>query len=411
MVVAESAVAAQVARWRADTPGCANRVHLNNAGAGLMPEAVIDAMVTHLRLEAQVGGYEASDMRAEAVGATYDAVAQLVGGAARNIAIVGSATAGFIQTLSSFDFAPGDAIVTTRSDYTSYQIQYLSLARRLGVRILHAEDTAQGGVDPDSVRDLLRRERDRVKLVTVSWIPTHSGLVQDVESVGAVCSEFDVPYSIDACQAVGQLPIDVDRLRCDYLSVTARKFLRGPRGIGFLYASNRALERGDHPLFVDMRGARWVKPGQYEIADTATRYENWEFSYALLLGLGAAARYASSVGMDTARARAFALGARLRDQLREIPGVRVLDRGRELCAIVTAEIDDRHAADVVQLLRTRGINTSATLQWFGLLDLADRGVTSAVRFSPHYYNTDEELALAAEAIRELLGGAERRIAT
>jgi selenocysteine lyase/cysteine desulfurase len=324
---------------------------------------------------------------------------------------VGSATAGFIQTLSSFSFAPGDVIVTTRADYTSYQIQYLSLSRRLGVRIVHAEDAAPGGVDPASVRDILRRDRDRVKLVAVSWIPTHSGLVQDVESVGAVCSEFDVPYSIDACQAVGQLPIDVGTLGCDYLSVTARKFLRGPRGIGFMYASDRALARGDHPLFVDMRGATWTKPDQYEIADSARRYENWELSYALVLGLGAAAGYALSVGLDTAWSRAFALGARLRGLLQAIPGVQVLDRGPELCAIVTAQVDGWHASDVVQQLRARGINTSATLQWFGLLELAERGVESAVRISPHYYNTDDELDLVVEAIRDLVGGAERQVAT
>ena len=402
--VARSVPTAQVEEWRADTPGCAHRTHLNNAGAGLMPRPVTDAMVAHLRLEAEIGGYEAADARAGAVGATYDALAQLVGAAPRNIAIVGSATAGFIQTVSSFDFVPGDAIVTTRSDYTSYQIQYLALAQRLGVRVLHAEDAAQGGVDPDSVRDLLRREGDLVKLVAVSWIPTHSGLVQDVESVGAVCSEFGVPYSIDACQAVGQVPIDVAALRCDYLSVTARKFLRGPRGIGFLYASDRALARGDHPLFIDMRGATWVAPDRYEIADTARRYENWEFSYALVLGLGAAAQYALSVGVEVAQARAFALGARLRDLLEAVPGVQVLDRGRELCAIVTARIGERNASDVVQQLRARGINTAATLQWYGLLDLGERGVTSAVRISPHYYNTDSELELVVEALGEIVGG-------
>jgi len=404
MHVARAVTTAQVEEWRTDTPGCTHRTHLNNAGAGLMPRPVTDAMVAHLNLEAEIGGYEAADARAKAVGETYDVLGQLVGGAARNIAIVGSATAGFIQTLSSFDFAPGDAIVTTRSDYTSYQIQYLALAKRLGVRILHAEDAAGGGVDPDSVRDLLRREGERAKLVAVSWIPTHSGLVQDVESVGAVCAEFGVPYSIDACQAVGQVPIDVARLRCDYLSVTARKFLRGPRGIGFLFASDRALARGDHPLFIDMRGATWVAPDRYEIAPTARRYEDWEFSYALVLGLGASARYAMSVGVDVAQARAFALGARLRELLRAVPGVQVLDRGPMLCAIVTAQIDGQDASDVVQRLRMRGINTAATLQWYGLLDLGERGVTSAVRISPHYYNTDDELALVVDAIREIVRG-------
>ncbi len=367
-----------------------------------MPRTVTDAITAHLHLEAEIGGYEAADARKEAVDGTYGSLAQLVGGAPRNIAIVSNATTGFIQTVSSFDFAPGDAIVTTRSDYTSYQIQYLALAKRLGVRILHAEDAAQGGVDPDSVRDILKRERNRVKLVAVSWIPTHSGLVQDVEDVGAVCTEFGIPYSIDACQAVGQLAIDVKRLRCDYLSVTARKFLRGPRGIGFMYASDAALARGDHPLFIDMRGATWTAADRYEIAATARRYEDWEFPYALVLGLDAAARYAMTVGIDVAHARAFALGARLRDLLRAIPGVQVLDRGREPCAIVTAQIGDRHGSDVVYLLRERGINTAATLQWFGLLDLGKRGVTSAVRISPHYYNTEIEIDSVADVLREIV---------
>jgi len=228
--------------------------------------------------------------------------------------------------------------------------------------------------------------------------------VQDVESVGAVCAEFGVPYSIDACQAVGQVPIDVARLRCDYLSVTARKFLRGPRGIGFLFASDRALARGDHPLFIDMRGATWVAPDRYEIAPTARRYEDWEFSYALVLGLGASARYAMSVGVDVAQTRAFALGARVRELLQAVPGVQVLDRGPMLCAIVTAQIHGQDASDVVQRLRARGINTAATLQWYGLLDLGERGVTSAVRISPHYYNTNHELALVVDSIREIVRG-------
>src|SRR5919107_4888430 len=206
------------------------------------------------------------------------------------MAIAANATAGFIQALSSFDFAPGDVIVTTRCDYTSNQIQYLALAKRLGVEIVHADDLPEGGVDPNSVRDIIARRKPRV--VAVSWIPTNSGLVQDVEAVGEVCESAGVPYIVDACQAVGQIPIDVARLRCDYLSATARKFMRGPRGIGFLYASDRALARGDHPLFVDMRGAKWTGPTSYAIADSAIRYEDWEFPYALVVGLTEAVRYA-----------------------------------------------------------------------------------------------------------------------
>ena len=394
-------------RWRAETPGTAHRIHLNNAGAALMPSPVSDAMNAHIALESEIGGYEAADARESAIARTYDEIAGLINAAPRNVAIVANATAGFIQAMSSFDFGPGDCIVTTRSDYTSHQIQLLALSRRLGIEILHADDLPEGGVDPESVRALASRPNCR--LVHVSWVPTHSGLVQDVEAVGAVCESLGVPYLIDACQAVGQIPIDVQALRCDYLAVTARKFLRGPRGVGFLYASDRALARGDHPLYVDMRGAKWTEPNSYELADSAIRFEDWEFAYALVLGLAEATKYARAIGVDVAQRRAWMLAESLRSMLSELDRVRVLDRGRVRSAIVTADIPGWYAPDLSVALRERGINSAASLRWYGLLDFAARGVTSAIRLSPHYYNTDDEISAAVGAIRELIKTPDRRL--
>jgi len=386
-------------RWRADTPGCEQRAHLNNAGAALQTRAVLEAVRDHIDLEAELGGYEAADAVATGLDETYRALGRLVGATSRNMAVVPHATAGFIQALSSFDFAPGDVIVTSRCDYISNQIQYLSLSRRLGVHIVHAADLPEGGIDAASVRALARQPRCR--LVAVTWVPTNSGLVQDVEAVGRECEAIGVPYLVDACQAVGQMSIDVARLHCDYLSATARKFLRGPRGIGLLYASDRALARGDHPLYVDMRGARWASPDQYVLADSAHRYENWEFPFALVLGLGAAARYALEVGLEVARTRAWFLAASLREKLADIPGVRVLDRGRERSAIVTAEVPGWHAQELMEELRRRGINSSSTLREYGQYDFIEKRVESAIRLAPHYYNTEDEVARAVEAIAEL----------
>ncbi|HJR62495.1 MAG TPA: aminotransferase class V-fold PLP-dependent enzyme [Gemmatimonadaceae bacterium] len=388
-----------LARWRADTPGCSFRNHLNNAGAALMPSPVLDAVISHLRLESDMGGYEAAGTRASEVERGYTDIATLINAAPRNVAVVANATTGFIQALSSFDFAAGDTIVTSRCDYISNQIHYLSLRDRLGVRLLHAPDLPEGGVDPQAVREILTRQRCR--LVTVSWVPTNSGLVQDVESVGAVCEEAGVPYIVDACQAVGQIPIDVERLKCDYLSATARKFLRGPRGIGFLYASDRALARGDHPLFIDMRGARWVAADRYDVQPTARRYEDWEFPYALVLGQAEAVRYALAVGIDTAQRVSRELAGRLRARLAAMPAVRVLDRGREQCAIVTAAIEGVRGEAIVARLSSRSINTVATLREYAQLDFEEKGVSSAVRISPHYYNTIDEVDRAADVIAEL----------
>jgi selenocysteine lyase/cysteine desulfurase len=386
--------------WRDETPGCVHRNHLNNAGAALMPEPVIRAIEDHVVLEAHIGGYEAAEERVEQIDGVYQAIASLINAAPRNVAVTSSSTAAFIRALSSIDFKPGDVILTSRCDYTSNQIQYLSLARRHGVRVVHAADLPEGGIDPDSVKELARETRPR--LVAVSWVPTNSGLVQDVVSVGEVCESLGLSYLVDACQAAGQIPIDVDALHCDFLSATARKFLRGPRGIGFLYVSDRALARGDHPVFIDMRGATWTAPDDLSLVDDARRFEEWEFPYALLLGLGAAVRYAESVGVARAGERALMLASHLREQLMTLPGTRVLDRGRNRCAIVTADILGHDASALVMELRRRHINTTASLAWYGLIDMTEKGAAAALRLSPHYYNTLEEVDAVVEALREII---------
>ena len=275
---------ADIERLRSETPGCAERIHLNNAGSALMPEPVIRAMQDHIALESRIGGYEAHDQRREAVDGAYRAVAELVGTAPRNIALTDSATASFMQALSSIPFERGDVILTTRNDYISNQIQFLSLERRFGVEIVRAPDAPEGGVDAAAMADLVRARRPR--LVCVTHVPTNSGLVQDVATVGAACREHGVLYLVDACQSIGQMPIDVERIGCDFLSAAFRKFLRGPRGAGFLYVSDRVLDGGLEPLFLDMRGADWIDADTYRPVPDARRFENWEFAWALVLASG-----------------------------------------------------------------------------------------------------------------------------
>jgi selenocysteine lyase/cysteine desulfurase len=389
------------APYRRETAAAmAGRIHLNNAGAALMPDPVVDAIQSHIRREAAVGGYEAADAAAVDVAAAYESIARLIGAASANIAVVENATVGFALALSSFDFRPGDVILTSRNDYISNQLMYLSLAARQGVRIVRAADSAEGGVDPDSVRGEIRRHSP--KLVALTWVPTNSGLVQPAAEVGLVCEQEGVPYVLDACQAVGQLPVDVAALRCDFLSATARKFLRGPRGIGFLYVSDRALAAGRHPLLIDMRAAEWSGENEFRLATDAHRFENWEFAYALVLGMGEAARYALAVGVEAAGRYAASLAGRAREQLGGLPGVRVLDRGPEPCAIVTAEFEGIPADRLVVRLREQAINTSATFREYAVIDMTDKQAASAIRISPHYYNTPRDIDIAVFALEEFL---------
>jgi selenocysteine lyase/cysteine desulfurase len=386
--------------WRQDTPGTATVTHLNNAGAGLMPEPVLAAIQLHLELESAAGGYEAAAIKAKEVEQVYGSLARLISASPRNIAVVENATVAFWQALAAFDLAPGDRIVTTLNDYASHQITYLALKQRRGIDVAWAKELPEGGADPDDFRKLLRHPRSR--LATICWIPTSSGLIQDVKTLVALANEAGVPSIVDACQAVGQVPIDCSDLNCDFLGGTGRKFLRGPRGIGFLYVSDRVLEAGRYPINIDGRGATWTDVERFTLPPTAQRFENWEFPYALVLGLGRAAEYAMAVGVEEGSNRALALGAIVRERLSSIPGLTILDRGAAKGAIATAGIAGWDANRMVDELRKRKINTSAATRSWALLDFDRKQVETALRVSPHYYNTEGEIEALVEAVTDLI---------
>jgi len=391
-----------VAGLRADTPGCERVIHFNNAGCGLMPRAVLDAQLEHLTLEATMGGYEASALRAAAVADFHAATADLIGADAGEIAFASCATQAYSKALSAIPFAPGDVILTTRHDFISNQIAFLALRQRCGVEIVHAPDAPEGGVDVDAMARLMRVRRPR--LVAATHVPTNSGLVQPVEAIGRRCRELDLLYLVDACQSLGQFPLDVEAIGCDMLTATCRKFLRGPRGSGFLYVSSRRLAEGLEPLFIEMRGATWVAEDRYQPVATAKRFEEWELPYAGVIGCAVATRYALAVGLDAIAARAPMLGARLRSRLETIPGVRVLDRGPRLAASVTFAVDRWEPKPFHDALDARRINSAISYRDYAVFDFGDKDVDWASRLSPHYYNTEAEVDLVADAVSEIVAG-------
>ncbi|MEV0201701.1 aminotransferase class V-fold PLP-dependent enzyme [Nonomuraea sp. NPDC050691] len=384
---------------RADTPGCEQVVHFNNAGCGLLPDPVLQVMLDHLRLEAAIGGYEAAAARADQVRGFYTELAALINCGPDNIAFAGSATHAYSTALSAIPFEPGDVVLTTRNDFISNQIAFLSLRKRLGVEIVHAPDAPEGGVDVAAMAALMREHRPR--LVAATHIPTNSGLVQPVAEIGAHCRELDLLYLVDACQSVGQYPVDVAEIGCDLLTATCRKFLRGPRGSGFLYVSDRVLRAGYEPLFIDMHGSRWVAPDQYQPVETAARFEEWEFPYAAVLGCAEAARYARRVGLEAIARRTPVLAARLREGLGAVPGVRVLDRGPQLGGLVTFAIEGWQAQPFKAAMDARGVNSALSLREFAQFDFGDKDVDWCLRLSPHYYNTEDEVDRVTAAVAEL----------
>lgn len=383
---------------RADTPGCSQLIHLNNAGASLQPAPVLKAVRDHLALESQLGGYEASDACASEIAGFYDAVARLLGAQARNIAFAASATDAYARALSAIPWKAGDVVLTTENDYSSNQIAFLSLQKRLGIQLLRARDQASGGVDVEDLERLIRQHHP--VLVAVTHVPTNSGLVQPLEAIGNICRAHGIWYLVDACQSAGQMTLDVERIGCDFLTATMRKYLRGPRGAGFLFASDRVLEAGLELLLPDMRSADWVGANEYKTSDTARRFEYWEMPIALLLGSKAAAEYALGIGLDWVETRVHHLAQSARGLLAELPDVRVLDNGERLCGIVTAHATHWEPKTLMQKLQARNINCRISPRVAAEIDFSRKGVDWALRISPHYYNTEEELETLVEVLRQ-----------
>ena len=396
----DSFSAAEIEAFRQDTPlVVAGRAHLNNAGASPSPEPVLEAMREYQEYESLHGGYESAAARAEQIRGVYGSVASLLGTQAKNIALVENATVGFSQSLSAFDWSPGDVIVTTRNDYVSNYLHFLSLERRCGIKLIVAPDRLEGGVDPDGLAELASEHR--AKLVTLTWMPTNSGLLQPAAEVGQRCQQIGVPYLVDACQVVGQQPIDVGALGCDFLSATGRKFLRGPRGTGVLFVSDQMLEAGRYPLYLDLHGADWTDEREFVLQPDARRFENWEFNQSLLVGLGAAAEYAASIGLARIARRSADLAARTRRAAAD-RGLRVLDEGEDLGAIVTLDVGSHDGGALVDVLRQQKINTSSMDRTSAVLDLDAKGAQQVVRVSPHYFNTEAEIDRCIEALATAL---------
>jgi selenocysteine lyase/cysteine desulfurase len=382
---------------RAQTPGCAHRTHLNNAGAALMSQPTLDAMTEHLGREAEMGGYEAARDAQDAIAATHAALAELVGGRAEEIALFDNATHAWNAAFYSVPLRAGDQILTGRAEYGSNVLAYWQAARRAGAEVVVVPNDEHGQLD---VAALERLAGPKTRLIGVSHVPTSGGLVQPAERIGPIARDRGALYLLDATQSAGQFPVDVDAIGCDLLTGTGRKFLRGPRGTGFLWVRTTALERLD-PFVAEIEAATWDGHDGFTWAPGARRFASWEHSYVNVLGLGAAVRQALDLGLDAIGARAIALGSRLRDQLAALPGVTVHDLGRTRCAIVTAKIEGLAAEPAAAALARAGVNVSTTVREDNPLDTEVRDVHPLIRLSPHYYNTEEEIDRTAELVADL----------
>jgi cysteine desulfurase len=385
-------------RVRAETPGCLDHVFLDSAGSSLPPAPVLETVIGHLRREAEVGGYVAEEERAAELAGVRESLARLLGCAAEDVALLDSATRAWTQLFYAVPLAAGDRILLSRAEYASNAIAALQRARQHGARVEVVPADASGELDLEALERLLD---ERVRIVSLVHVPTNGGLVNPVAEATELVHRAGGLVLLDACQSVGQLAVDLASLGVDALAGTGRKWLRGPRGTGFLYVRPELVRELEPPV-LDLHSATWTADDRYELAPDATRFELWESDAAARLGLGAAVDYLLALGVEEVEGAVRARAERLRSLLRELDGVTVADLGRRPSGIVSFAVEGVPAAAVREALAERRITVSVSSRSSTLLDMTDRGLDALVRASPHYFVSEGQLEEAAAAVSELI---------
>ncbi|MEO0547440.1 MAG: aminotransferase class V-fold PLP-dependent enzyme [Pseudomonadota bacterium] len=376
-----------IEKIREDTPGCKKVLHFNNAGSSLMPEPVFAAVQRVLHDENTVGGYEAERRAKDDIAAFYSEFSTLLNCAADEIAYVENATRAWDMAFYGMRLEPGDRVITHGSEYASNYLALLQQSHRLGFEIDLVPSDASGQIDVEALDQMIG---PKTKLITITHVPTQGGLINPAAAVGRIAKKHGVVYLLDACQSVGQLDVDVSEIGCDMLSGTGRKFLRGPRGTGFLYVRKGIIDKIDPP-FVDLHSATWTEADSFEFAPGARRFENWESFVAGRVGLMEAVKYANAVGPKKIERRVDALAQDLRDTLTALRGVQVHDLGEKKCGIVTFTKNGVDLFELAVKLREAGMNVSVSKMTSARLDLEPRNLAAMIRASVHYFNTQAEI--------------------
>ncbi|UII34096.1 aminotransferase class V-fold PLP-dependent enzyme [Fulvivirga ulvae] len=381
---------------RQNTPGVTHVVHFNSAGASLVSQQVLDAQIDYLKNEARFGGYETAAKHKAQLEEFYLEAAKLINASPEEIAFTESATVAWQRAFFSIPFKKGDTILTTKAEYASNFISYLYLKKDKGINIKVIPSNSVGEIDLQKLEESID---ESVKLISVTHIPTNGGLVNPAEKIGKLAKKHNILYLLDACQSIGQYPIDVNKIGCHFLSATGRKYLRGPRGTGFLYVNKNVLT-SLNPFNLDLHSANWVKPDAYEARTDAKIFETWESGLAAKIGLTQALKEANSFGMDNIWQRVVQLSQYLRSELEKIEDVKVTDIGAVQSGIVTFTTSVK-ASQLKEALNAKGFNTVVSHKSSTLLDMEDRNLEEVVRASVHYYNTEQEVDDLTAALRQI----------
>ncbi|OOV92282.1 MULTISPECIES: aminotransferase class V-fold PLP-dependent enzyme [Pseudomonas] len=389
----------QVQHLREATPGCQSGiVHFNHAGASLPSQATLDAIIDQLQREARDGPMEAGEQGAVLVEKARRAAGQLLNAPASSIAFASSGSTAWSMAFQALGpWQPGDRILVGRHEWGG-NLASMELAVQAGARVEVIPCDASGAACPVALEAMLDA---KVKLIDLTWLPANGGLINPAQAIGDVARRHTIPYFIDAGQAVGQLPVDVQALQCDVLKSAGRKHLRGPRGTALLYIRPEFLPHLN-PAQRDVFSAPWTAEG-FDLRNDARRFETSEVSFALLAGLGNALHEINQLGSERVWQRVLQTSARIREALRQIPGISLHDLGNTHSGLIAFNLAGWDSFELKQRLGLKRINIGANGVAYTPLDMQARGLSSVARISVSPLNTNDEIELLVKALRELNG--------
>lgn len=387
----------EVQHLRDDTPGCQSGiVHFNHAGASLPSQATLDAIFEQLQREARDGPMEAGEHGAVLVERARRAAAQLLNAPTSSIAFASSGSTAWSLAFQALGpWKPGDRILVGRHEWGG-NLASMELAVQAGAHVEVIPCDASGAVCPVALESMLDA---KVKLIDLTWLPANGGLINPAQAIGDLARRHAIPYFIDAGQAVGQVPVDVQALQCDVLKSAGRKHLRGPRGTALLYVRPDFLGRLN-PAQRDVFSAPWTAQG-FDLRNDARRFETSEASFALLAGLGNALQEMNRLGIERVWERVSQTSARIREALRGIAGITLHDLGTRQSGLIAFNLAGWDAFELKRRLGLKRINIGANGVAYTPLDMQARGLQSVTRISVSPLNNEDDIELLLAALREL----------
>lgn len=376
--------------------------YFNNAGSGIMSNDTFDTIVNHMRLEMQYGAYKAAIIREKEIKEFYKYAAKLLNAeSSEEIAFIDSASRGWNLVMYGLPVTSNTSIVTLESEYGTNLLTIYDIANKTGCSVTVVKCHEDGSFDLLDVEDALSKGEC---ILAVSHVAAQGAIENPVNELGILAEKYKAIYIVDGCQACGQIPINVQEMKCDFYITAGRKWLCGPRGTGILYVKKESRFPSSQ---IDLSTSDLVFDNNNKVVgiktvESAKRFELWEKNVASLLGLSNAIKECLNLGLPRIQDGIISNTIKIREAICNNPKLTLV--GKKDAPIGNASFYTNNEAlerDIKVFFEENGFIISCMCDWDCPLFFPKNNVKYIFRITPHYYTPSEEVHEMCECIRNI----------